>query len=25
LDPEDHPLLLRDAGSIELYALTLER
>ena len=25
LDPEDHPILLRDAGSIELYALTLER
>lgn len=25
LDPEDHPLLLRDAGSVEIYALTLER
>jgi hypothetical protein len=25
LDPEDQPLLVRDAGSVELYALTLER
>ena len=25
LDPEDHPLLLRDAGSVEIYALPLER
>ena len=23
LDPEDHPLLLQDAGSVEIYALTL--
>ena len=25
LDPEDTPLLLRDAGSDEIYALTLDR
>jgi hypothetical protein len=25
LDPQDNPLLLRDAGTDEIYALTLER
>jgi hypothetical protein len=25
LDPDDNPLMLRDAGTNEIYALTLER
>jgi DNA-binding winged helix-turn-helix (wHTH) protein/Tol biopolymer transport system component len=25
LDPEDHPLIMRDVGSVEIYALPLER